>query len=568
MILALLPLGLLAYTQNRSLNQALDKQITNSLMGETLLAANAKLQVIRRTRNVLEGLADLIPMLDDEPAFCESLVRVAAHRLGDQVRVGFVPASGLMECASTGRIVDFSGHPLFLAERGKREASMVVSSIPQGGGGSQLGLLQPVIDQTGTYLGYVSAWIPHDLLRKTRQTLIVDEADGSALPIKIWSFDGDGQVLTSSIEFEATHNLLPAGRTVQSLIEEAGTTFTAKANNGEMITYAVLALEEGKLYLVGSWQPLEARSGWASYQAQPTWFPLLMWVIVVLAAVVGAELLMGRYIRALHNAITLFATGDRRRQELDLRGAPVELREMAEAYLSMTDSITLDEASLEDSIHQKEVLLREVHHRVKNNLQLISSIINMQMRKSDNVEVKRLFRSLQDRIMSIATVHHNLYQTSGQMDVRMDELLREIAGHVLRSGALVDQPIDVRQSYDDLRLVPDQAMSLALLVSEALSHLVKQVAQHSGDSVPFIAIELKRVGGAQAGLRICNNFAQLQDAREAAATSSIYMQLIQAFAIQLGAVVDQSTDGQHYSISVTFTAHALSDAEQVSLWSA
>jgi hypothetical protein len=86
------------------------------------------------------------------------------------------------------------------------------------------------------------------------------------------------------------------------------------------------------------------------------------------------------------------------------------------------------------------VLLREVHHRVKNNLQLIASIMNMQMRRAKSPETKALMKGLQERVMSLATVHKELYQTTGLADVRADELLgdlvRQIVGMASAPGGL------------------------------------------------------------------------------------------------------------------------------------
>ena len=110
----------------------------------------------------------------------------------------------------------------------------------------------------------------------------------------------------------------------------------------------------------------------------------------------------------------------------------------------MITSVLHDEAMLEDSVHQKDVLLLEVHHRVKNNLQLIASIMNLQIRKSINPEARVMLRNLHDRVMSLATVHRELYQTSGLVDVRADELLESIVSQVLRMGARTEQPIDTK----------------------------------------------------------------------------------------------------------------------------
>ena len=118
-----------------------------------------------------------------------------------------------------------------------------------------------------------------------------------------------------------------------------------------------------------------------------------------------------------------------------MTGAPGELVELADAYGMMVDTILQDEAEMEDMVHQKEVLLREVHHRVKNNLQLIASIMNMQMRQARTLEARDLMKSLHDRVMSLATVHRGLYQTSGLTDVRANELMDDILRQLVRMAA-------------------------------------------------------------------------------------------------------------------------------------
>jgi two-component sensor histidine kinase len=102
----------------------------------------------------------------------------------------------------------------------------------------------------------------------------------------------------------------------------------------------------------------------------------------------AAERLVSRYIRRLGRAIRAFASGAALWATSD-GGAPAELREVGQAFLRMTDTILHDEAELEDTVHQREVLLREVHHRVKNNLQLIASIMNMQMRRAKSPRPRR-----------------------------------------------------------------------------------------------------------------------------------------------------------------------------------
>ena len=92
----------------------------------------------------------------------------------------------------------------------------------------------------------------------------------------------------------------------------------------------------------------------------------------------GRKLLVTWHIRDLRAAIMRFAQGHRASTDLDMSLAPGEIRDATEAFVQLTETIRRDDADLEHALHQKEGLLGEMHHRVKNNLQRIASIISMQ----------------------------------------------------------------------------------------------------------------------------------------------------------------------------------------------
>src|SRR5262249_50701319 len=88
------------------------------------------------------------------------------------------------------------------------------------------------------------------------------------------------------------------------------------------------------------------------------------------------------------------------------------------------------ESAIKDSLREKEVLLQEVHHRVKNNLQVIASLINMQLRKIDNDVARRALEECQTRILAIAMIHEKLYQSKDYGRVPFHDYIRGIAGNV------------------------------------------------------------------------------------------------------------------------------------------
>jgi two-component sensor histidine kinase len=236
---------------------------------------------------------------------------------------------------------------------------------------------------------------------------------------------------------------------------------------------------------------------------------------------------------------------------------------MAEAYEQMTETILHDEAELEDIVHQKEVLLREVHHRVKNNLQLIASIMNMQMRRTKSEEARSIMKGLQDRVMSLATIHRELYQTAGLSDIHTDELLSMIVRQITNMADWPDRRFTVHSTFDDIRLVPDQAVPLALLVSEAVTNALKH-AMTGREPSAELWVSLKRTDDSRAELHIRNTTVRpVPGAEETASESSgLGTQLISAFAMQMGGLVRRETEDGFYNLMVSFELRPLSDGEQ------
>jgi two-component system, sensor histidine kinase PdtaS len=321
----------------------------------------------------------------------------------------------------------------------------------------------------------------------------------------------------------------------------------------------VAPIVQGELYLMSSFLPNS--SGFLNGYSLAVYIPtLLMWLAGLVTSGIAADLLVTRHIRTLNRSIVTFSRGDRRLQAIDLRNAPVEIEELAEAYMTMTESVIRSEADLEDSVHQKEVLLREVHHRVKNNLQLISSIMNIQLRSARSGEARDLLKNLQERIMSLATVHRGLYQTSGLADVRAQELIPDIVRQIMAISAGPEKPFHTHTDIDDLRLVPDQAVPLSLLLAEALTNAQKHSGATRGQP-GTLNVRLKRSGGSDAVLEVVNSHTPETGTTAPAWGAGIGVQLIGAFVQQLGGTQEFIAAEDTYTMRVTFSVSPLSEAE-------
>ncbi len=556
--LALLPAGFIAFVQTSALEDEVQSRNEVALMGATVHSALAETGLIRRMRGMVASLAVAVPYVVNDPQACDALMQGVMATEPTASLVAFIPLDGVMTCSTSDAPFDFSDSPAFPKVLAAREPAFAVNPRGPVSGTSVLGISHPVFDRTGAYIGFTSMSLPHKALAEIRFGALEtrDEFFGSVL---FWTFDGAGTVLTSNIELDAVATQLPADRPLTDFTGSDTSVFQAQSSGGLTMTYAVVPIVEGKLYLMSSFLREKQSLGAILSPYLPT---LLMWLAGLIGAAVAAEYLVTRYVRALHRSIISFARGERRLLALDLRNAPFELDELATAYTSMTDSVTRSEAELEDLVHQKEVLLREVHHRVKNNLQLISSIMNIQIRSTRSDEARELLKNLQERIMSLATVHRGLYQTSGLADVRAQELIPDIVRQIMAISSGPEKPFTVVNDIDDLRLVPDQAVPLSLLLAEALTNAVKHAGstrEHPGK----LTVRLKRSGGSSAELEVINSKREHGTSASAGGllNAGIGSQLIMAFVQQLSGTLDIGEVDGDYHLKVTFEVSPLSTAE-------
>lgn len=551
--MALLPVGLLAVLQARSLMNEARARSEAALVGETLRAVSPELRLIRQGQGASEVLAAIARrFLLAGRTDCDGAMQEAQDASAAYDYVAFVRPDGTIVCSSDGgRVapVDISG----IAKLPNPPAAAIISThsdTPDTSAG--LAAVHPVTGPRGEPAGYVLTNVPHSRLIEERR--LVSQTNNFALIL----FDSGGRILSASRNDGDPTELLPADRALVSLASADLTTFTGPDTSGTVRAFSVIKLVDPSLFALGSWPAADGTL--AVFRNLPSVvFPLLMWAACLLAAWLAAEHMVTTYVRRLRTAIMGFAGGTRRVVSLNMKGAPMEIREVADAFEQMTDTILHDEAELENSLHQKEVLLREVHHRVKNNLQLIASILNMQMRKTQSSEARGLMKNLQDRVMSLATIHKGLYQTSGQADIRVNELFPEIVHQINHMASGPGRRFNVVTSFDDLHLTPDQAVPLALLLTEALTNAMKYAA--SEDHTAALTVTLRRLDERDVALTIENSFRGTTMNAASDDSGGLGSQLIAAFARQLGGTLDRSTENGTYRLRVTFPLHELSAAE-------
>ncbi len=138
----------------------------------------------------------------------------------------------------------------------------------------------------------------------------------------------------------------------------------------------------------------------------------------------------------------------------------------------ITDKKQADD-NLRLSLKEKEVLLKEVHHRVKNNLQVISSILNLQSSYVKDKKILEILLESQNRIKSMAFVHESLYQTKDFSNISFREYVENISRNLVHSYASTDFPPDLKLDLDNIQLNLDTAIPCGLIINELLSNSLK-----------------------------------------------------------------------------------------------
>lgn len=159
---------------------------------------------------------------------------------------------------------------------------------------------------------------------------------------------------------------------------------------------------------------------------------------------------------------------------------PVENNGELEHIIGVSEDITEEKQAkkkLENSLREKETLLSEVHHRVKNNLFLIISILDMQQLQSENPELKKALIKSTNRIHSMALIHQKIYGGGSIKELDFAEYIQELVNNLMNSFQLPDQNIEVEYKVDSAPMDLDQIIPCGLVVNE----LVSNAFQHGFD---------------------------------------------------------------------------------------
>ncbi|HHP7236962.1 sensor histidine kinase [Longibacter sp.] len=209
------------------------------------------------------------------------------------------------------------------------------------------------------------------------------------------------------------------------------------------------------------------------------------------------------------------------------------------------------EEQLRDSLREKEVLLREIHHRVKNNLQVIASLLHVQSKKVEDANAKRLFAESQDRIRSMAFIHERLYQSEDLSQVNFSAYLDRLTEHLYRSHGVALRDVTCQLESEDAILAVDRAIPAGLIVNELVSNALEHAFPDDQGGTITVAFTTDDDRGC---LRIADDGVGLEDPDEIDREATLGLRLVKGLIRQLrGDMTIDGNGGLTYRITFPLT---------------
>jgi two-component sensor histidine kinase len=255
-------------------------------------------------------------------------------------------------------------------------------------------------------------------------------------------------------------------------------------------------------------------------------FPLIAFLAALGAVWVAADQVIVRWLHYVERIAAIYAKGRLTVRPLQAEKAPPEIKELADTLEAMAETIVARDASLHESIAQKDALLREIHHRVKNNLQVITSLLSLQQRSLTDPPAREAISDTRQRISAMALIYRALYQGPDLRRVELRSFLEELIAQLIVSDQDATGAVRTELQADDLVIHPDKLAPLALFAVEAISNAQKHAFAGRGGALRVSF----RVMGEEARLDIADD-GPGQDAMRQ--TSGVGRTLMTAFARQL-----------------------------------
>ncbi|MBN1326522.1 MAG: MASE1 domain-containing protein [Candidatus Cloacimonetes bacterium] len=247
--------------------------------------------------------------------------------------------------------------------------------------------------------------------------------------------------------------------------------------------------------------------------------------------------------------------------EVDIFGMPLVIDGKKIAIHALYRDISVrkrNEEIIKQELMEKEILLKEVHHRVKNNMQIISSLINMQSTLIKKDEVKQLFLDSKNRVKTMALIHEKLYQTEDFSRIEFGDYIRRLISDLMKSYRVDSDRIKLIISIENISMDINIAVPCGLIINELISNAIKYA--FPGDRSGTLQISLVRQNDDNFEMTVTDDGIGLPSDFDVNKTESLGLQLVHALVNQLHGRIDiNGRDGLQIKICFKDVSKKISD---------
>jgi two-component sensor histidine kinase len=522
--LVFLPAGAFAMQAGFSSMASRDATVQGAEGVRVLSDLNAVRDEVTRLRESVRLLAANPDLLADSGRRCGTTLREFAERFPYPSTLSVLNARGSVVCSNTpdAGVQNAAAQPLVLSAARRGDAVVGFVPAPSGQSPSYIAAVAPATSVDAA--SYLFVNVMREAIPPLRS--VGSQRPGGFVAL----FNRNGDLLASiGIDPESAES-----ERLKTWVREAPESALSVAVRVEDRWAVAAPLEEHELYLAQGWTP--APTGWGGLM-RASWAllaPVLLWLAAVGATWFLVEVYVARPLLVVEDLARAYARGeDSGSEEQLLIGAPSEISSLRRTLAAMAKTLRGREARLVTALQEERALLLEVHHRVKNNLQMVASILSIQARgTADPSEARGLARA-QDRVQLLALAQAQIYASGELREIALDQLAGDTARALVGTrGHLAD---NVRLDFDlePVRVSADLAVPLAFLIGEHIASVFD-----SAEQVESLRIALAPTEGG--GFRL-----ELDaEGRPAGAggASGANRRLTSAFARQLGAVVTEDPD--------------------------
>jgi two-component sensor histidine kinase len=549
--IAMLAPGALAVLQAISSYNSSMRIVEQSLAQAAQLSASEEVSMIAASREILTSLAAHPDVRAGSGPLCRRALQRAIGGL-DQYSGAFVAnARGELTCAS-----DVVRQPVSVTDRAWFKEIMsgdafVISDLIVSRWLGRWGIVTavPLVDDEGVIRGAISLFIGLDWL--TRRYQRDDQSSDAAFAL----LDRRGEIITADAERSPSPSPLPRKPLIDQqlrLAHGAQThTFRARGHDGTWRLYAISPLLEGRIYVMFGTPMLAAIGPLALQVAWGVATPLLMWALAIAVVWFGIDYLVVRWITYLERITSAYASGRHSVRPERVSAAPAEIRSLGETFSRMADLISAREAELRDSLEQKEVLVREIHHRVKNNMQLVMSLLNLHARRIRDPRAEAAFAEARGRINALATLHRRLYESESLQEVDLKWFLEDLCAELRRGGLARGRHVELSVDSPSEVIGAEIAAPLGLLVTEAITNAYKHAFNERDGG--HIRVAVVRESPETLLLSVQDDGVGMDAEAAAAEGDGLGRSLIEAFVRQLRGELQVRSD-QGATVEVRFPA--------------